>query len=122
MRQRITHAAIAVFLLFFSLFLRKIWAYLPYYINVWIGDYLWALMLWFVFRAMFPNVPLLRATVGLILFSWAVEISQAIHTPWLDDFRHTRLGGLLLGHGFLWSDMLAYAAGIITGWAMNKKS
>ncbi len=117
--QRLIHASIAVFLLFFSLFLRKMWVYLPNFLNIWIGDYGWALMLWFAFRTLFPSVAPLKAAIGLIAFSWSVELSQTLHTPWLDAFRSTRIGGLLIGHGFLWSDLLAYAAGILTGYGFS---
>src|ERR1017187_341105 len=34
-------------------------------------------------------------------FSVAVEISQLYHAPWIDSIRHTNLGGLVLGFGFL---------------------
>ena len=43
----------------------------------------------------------------------AVELSQLYHAPWIDDLRATRLGALALGHGFLWSDLLCYAAGVL---------
>jgi Protein of unknown function (DUF2809) len=119
--MRITYAAIAVFLLFFALFLRKMWAYLPNYLNIWIGDYCWTMMVWFGFRALFPGVSREKTVVGLVLFSWSVELSQLWHTVWLDAFRSTWLGGLLIGHGFLWSDMVAYLAGILTGYWIEKK-
>jgi len=42
----------------------------------------------------------------------SVEFSQLWHTPWLDDFRQTRLGVLLIGRFFAWADIAAYLAGI----------
>jgi hypothetical protein len=30
--------------------------------------------------------------------------------------RETRWGGILLGHGFLWSDWVLYAIGVGLGW------
>ena len=38
-----------------------------------------------------------------------------IPPPWIDSIRHTTLGGLVLGFGFLWSDLACYAAGVGLG-------
>ena len=37
------------------------------------------------------------------------------HAPWIDSIRQTTLGGLILGFGFLWSDLACYAAGVGLG-------
>ena len=54
------------------------------------------------------------ARVGLAAFTIAavVECSQLYHAPWIDTVRATRLGALVLGQGFLWSDLASYAAGV----------
>ena len=119
MPKRLLYALAALFLVFFSLFLRKIWAWLPDWINIWIGDYCWAAMCYCAMIALFMPARKWNAVLGLIVFSWAVEASQLWHTPILDAFRATWLGGLLIGHGFLWSDMLAYPAGILSAYALD---
>ena len=48
-------------------------------------------------------------------FSVAIEISQLYHAPWIDSIRRTTLGGLILGFGFLWSDLACYAVGVGLG-------
>ena len=48
-------------------------------------------------------------------FSVAVEISQLYHAPWIDSIRQTTLGGLILGFGFLWSDLACYAVEVGLG-------
>ncbi len=35
--------------------------------------------------------------------------------PWIDSVRQTTIGGLILGFGFLWSDLACYAAGVGLG-------
>jgi hypothetical protein len=55
-----------------------------------------------------------KAMVSL-LFCYAIELSQMYHAPWIDDLRHTRAGGLVLGYGFLWSDLLCYTLGVTLG-------
>ncbi|WP_379134752.1 DUF2809 domain-containing protein [Paenibacillus sp. sgz500958] len=38
---------------------------------------------------------------------------------WINSIRATFPGGLILGHGFLWSDLLRYAVGIICSAAVD---
>ena len=58
---------------------------------------------------------LLRPTDALLgnaglasLAAFTIEISPLVRIDWLDTIRPTRLGTLLLGRGFLWSDLVAY--------------
>jgi len=44
-----------------------------------------------------------------------IEMSQLYQAEWINNIRHTTLGGLILGQGFLWSDIVAYTAGVIIG-------
>ena len=50
-----------------------------------------------------------------LTFAWGIEFSQIYHAPWIDDIRATTLGALLLGAGFLWSDLVCYAVGVAIG-------
>ena len=50
-----------------------------------------------------------------IILSYSIEISQLYHAAWIDAIRNTTLGGLILGFGFLWSDLVCYTIGIIVG-------
>jgi Protein of unknown function (DUF2809) len=116
MEKRIRYFIWAVTTMIVALFLRKIWRYLPFFINIWIGDFLWTVMLFWLLRSIFYTIPQKKLAIGTIFLCWCVEISQLFHTPWLDDFRNTTFGGLLLGHGFLWSDMAAYTGGILVAY------
>jgi hypothetical protein len=42
-------------------------------------------------------------------------MSQLYHAPWIDSNRGTTLGALVLGHGFVWSDLACYAVGVGLG-------
>jgi hypothetical protein len=120
MKIRIKYAFLAILIIIVALSLREIWAYLPYWFNFWIGDFLWAAMLYCAMIAIFSPNNKWRATLGLVAFCWIIEASQAWHTPWLDPFRQTTFGGVLLGHGFLWSDIVAYTAGAIAAYWTDK--
>jgi hypothetical protein len=120
-KNRGLYFLLAVFTAVFALYLRSLWEYLPFFINIWIGDFLWAIMLFWFFRIFFLRTESKKLAIVLIVFCWFIEASQAFHTPMLDAFRDTTFGGLLLGHGFLWSDILSYTAGIISAYFIETK-
>jgi hypothetical protein len=111
-------------ILYFSLYLAIIpmglaTRKMPQLFHPWIaeygGDTLWAAMFVFLFRAIWPRPPLWKVAVGTSLFATAIEISQLYHAPWIDTIRKTFLGSMLLGFGFLWSDLGCYFAGVVLG-------
>jgi hypothetical protein len=59
----------------------------------------------------------------LALLAWScsalVEFAQLLQWSWLVALRHTRVGALLLGQGFVWADLLAYALGATLAWAVD---
>ena len=59
-----------------------------------------------------------RAGIAIVL-ALAVEVSQLYHAPWIETLRSTTLGGLVLGFGFLWSDLACYATGVLFGTAID---
>ena len=76
------------------------------------GDALWAMMVYCCFRIVLIRKPMIISAVAALITSFAIEFSQ-MHTPdWLVKIRSTFLGHMLLGQGFLWSDLLAYTIGI----------
>ena len=114
--QRKTYFLLTFATMALGLFVRKmLWAYLPYCINVWIGDFIWATMLYFACTTVFYHKTIQWRAVLMVVGCCFVETSQLWHTEWLDAFRHTTFGGLLLGHGFLWSDIVANIGGILLG-------
>ncbi len=88
---------------------------LPTFLKEYAGDTLWALAAYLMIAVLRPRLAIWRVAIIAGLFSAAIEISQLYHAPWIDQIRQVRLGGLVLGHGFLWSDLICYAVGISTG-------
>lgn len=119
--KRVTYILLAIVTIIIALIIRKLWTHLPFWINIWIGDFLWAVMLYFAMIAVFMPKNRWKATAYLIVFCWIIEISQEWHTEWLDAFRQTYIGGLLLGHGFLWSDIISYTMGALVAYLIDKK-
>jgi hypothetical protein len=88
---------------------------LPGFIAAYAGDTLWALAVFMGFRLILLRQSTCRIVVLAIAFSVAIELSQLYHAPWIDSIRHTTLGGMILGFGFLWSDLACYALGVGLG-------
>lgn len=77
-----------------------------------VGDALWAVVMYCCWRiVLVRRLPYIAAVCALVT-SFAVEFSQLIKWGWLVRVRSTTIGHLLLGQGFLWSDLIAYTVGI----------
>jgi hypothetical protein len=88
---------------------------LPMFVSTYAGDTLWALALFWFLGLVLPRMPTARVAAIALGLSVLVELSQLYHAPWIDSVRRTTLGGLILGFGFLWSDLACYAAGVGLG-------
>lgn len=79
------------------------------------GSLLWAIMIYWIVSATRPRWMLTRAAFVSSVIALCVELFKLYHTPFLDAFRLTLLGKLLLGRVFsLWA-LLAYIVAIILG-------
>lgn len=85
------------------------------FVRNYVGDALWALMVFWGIGLVFNRLPTKQAAVLAITFAYLIEWSQLYHPRWLDNLRMTRLGGLVLGFTFVWSDLICYALGIAIG-------
>ena len=98
---------------------------LPQWAELYMGDALWALMVYFIFGFIFNKKSVMVIALLAIGFSFGIEISQLYHAAWIDAIRATRIGGLVLGFGFLWSDLLCYTVGVSVGvgieWVIGMK-
>lgn len=82
------------------------------------GDVIWAGMFLFLLRIFFMTIQLYKLALICYGFGVADELLQLYHAPWIESIRQTRIGGLVLGFGFLWSDMLCYAIGTLIAYAL----
>jgi len=99
----------------FGLPARTIENQLPTWYVQYFGDYLWAMLLFFVFALTFRNMSTFKVAITSLLFAYSIEVSQLFHPQWLDYLRNIKLFALVLGFTFLWSDIVAYTLGISTG-------
>ncbi|MFO0526788.1 MAG: DUF2809 domain-containing protein [Planctomycetota bacterium] len=115
MTRRLFYSAAGLVTMLAGLGSRKFRGALPTAVAPYAGDTLWALMLFLLVSAMLARSAIaIRAAISLGL-AFSVEFSQLYHAPWIDSIRQTTLGGLVLGSGFLGSDLICYSVGIAVG-------
>ena len=94
---------------------RKFPALFPSVFGSHTGDALWALMVFLGVAFLQPRMSGLRLAMAALAFSTLIEASQLYQAPWINAIRATTPGHLVLGTGFQWRDLLAYAVGIAFG-------
>ncbi|MBU3191986.1 DUF2809 domain-containing protein [Clostridium bowmanii] len=114
-RNRLLYAIMIIVVITLGLCSRKLTNVLPNFLNIYMGDALWALMIFIGFGFIFREMKTKTITFMGISFCYLIELSQLYHGDFINNIRKTTLGGLVLGYGFLWSDLLAYAVGISVG-------
>lgn len=93
--------------------------YIPELIYPYLGDMLYALMIYWVFGFLFPRMSAKKIALMTILLCFSIEISQLYKAEWIIQVRNTKLGGLILGFGFLWSDLISYSIGGMFGFGLE---
>ncbi|MGH7680224.1 MAG: DUF2809 domain-containing protein [Gemmatimonadaceae bacterium] len=110
--MRARYLALLVATIALGLASRRYGELLPGFVATYAGDTLWAAAAYWALAVAAPTARPLTRGIGAAAISLAVELSQLYHAPWIDALRATRPGALLLGYGFLWSDLACYAVGV----------
>ncbi|MTH54576.1 DUF2809 domain-containing protein [Bacillus mangrovi] len=125
-RSRPFYGLLLILVIGLGLLSRRLSFWLPDGVNTYLGDALWAAMIFTGFAFLFNrrNTAVIAAAAGL--YCILTECSQLYQAAWINEVRETTAGGLVLGYGFLWSDLIAYAMGItactMTELAAKKRS
>ena len=82
----------------------------PNFFNAYFPDAAWTMAVYCGFGLLFCKGVRFNLPAALVV-SYLVECSQLLHTPLLESIRTTTIGGLVLGYGFLWSDLVCYTVG-----------
>lgn len=115
MKIRIKYLVVTMFTMIMGLLSRKYMNIFPKAIAPFVGDMLWAMMVYFGLRFLIPKLKLTKTLILAIVFSFSIETSQLYQADWINNIRATTLGGLVLGHGFLFEDLISYSLGIVMG-------
>ncbi|HEU4473034.1 MAG TPA: DUF2809 domain-containing protein [Flavisolibacter sp.] len=119
-KRRVIYLALLVFTIAAGLATRLYGHALPGVLANYGGDLLYASFIFFCFRFLLPELPARFILLMAWLFCLCIELLQLWKAPWLQAWRQTRIGGLILGYEFLWSDLICYALGALLGFAVCK--
>lgn len=112
MTGRRAFAAGAVLLICVGLLTRMPFIPWPAEVAKYLGSSLWGAMVFCVIGACLPRLAVVQLMLLAFVVAAAGEIGQLWHSAWLDAFRRTTIGVLLLGRYFSFADIAAYAVGI----------
>lgn len=115
-KRRIVYFLLFVFCTWLALATRLHKEYFHPLIVTYGGDIIWAGMFLFLLRIFFTKTTLWKLVLFNYLLGVADECSQLITAPWFVAIRQTKLGKLMLGVGFVWSDLMCYAIGTLLAW------
>lgn len=100
---------------------RKFGNNLPTFMTQYIGDIIWAWMVFIGFCWVFPSKSmLLKNILWALLFSFGIEFSQIYQADWICELRKNTFAKLILGQGFLFSDLISYTIGIFFGFFIQQ--
>jgi hypothetical protein len=88
-------------------------------IPTFIGDTLYAVMVYFGMRMFFINNSITNTIILAFAFCFCIEFLQLYRAEWILTIRRTTLGHYALGQGFLWSDMGFYTLGVIIAFLLD---
>src|SRR5215203_3528123 len=114
-RNRLCYSALVGGIILAGLGTRRYGRLLPEVVVAYGGDTLWALMIFVGVGLLTQTYPTLRVAGVALAGCYGVEFSQLYHAEWIEQLRHSTVGGLVFGRGFLWSDLLCYTPGVGLG-------
>ena len=118
-RNRITYLMCIIVVMMLGLALRRYEDILPVFIGKYLGDVLWALMIYLIIAFLLKKVSAIKVLVISLLIIYWIEFSQIYQNEWINNIRETVIGSLILGHGFLYTDLICYIVGIVLGFVFE---
>lgn len=89
--------------------------FMPALCVAYVGDILWGSLFFALAAFLRPAATTRQLWLAATVATELIELSQLYQAPWAQTMRATRVGGLLLGHVFSWSDTLCVALGASLG-------
>jgi len=114
-KRRFYYFLLAIFIVFLGIGSRK-----KSLFPLFIGDVLYAILVYFGMRFLFIHWKLQTIFVLSLSFCFFIEISQVFQYDWLLALRKTTFGKYVLGQGFLWTDLICYTFGSTLAYFTDK--
>lgn len=114
-KNRLFYLLLTLLIIIIGILSRKI-SFIPFFI----GDLLYAIMVYFGIRFLFKNLSRNKSAIIAMLTCYCIELLQLCSADWINKIKATTLGRYALGQGFLWSDLIAYSVGILIVYYADK--
>lgn len=85
-----------------------------------VGDFLVDILI-YCFVQTFCKLPVIKTAIGVLVFSYAVEVLQYFKIVKLLHLEHYTVARIIIGTSFEWTDLIAYTAGICLVVFIEKK-
>lgn len=89
-------------------------------IRPYVGDVLVVILLYCLIKS-FMNTPVFATAVGVLLFSFLIEVLQYFHYVEWFGLQNSTLASTIMGTYFAWTDLFAYTVGIALVLMVEKK-
>ena len=117
-KTRIVYFLTFLLLIAFGLMSRSHWV--PSLIYPYLGDALYAMMIFYLVATLFPLKSSATFMFSAIIICFTIELTQLYQAEWIRELRLNKLVGLVLGSGFMWSDLVAYLVGASGAYGLNQ--
>jgi len=94
-------------------------SYIPNFLYPYLGDVFYALMMYWIIAWVYNSKSHYFVLIMSIAICFLIELSQLLDYHWINAIRQTTLGSLVLGSGFLWSDLICYCIGGMFGYYLD---
>lgn len=91
----------------------------PALIYPYLGDYLYALLFFCIIGFILTKSSSLKIALISVLICYCIEFFQLYQADWITTLKNYRLAKLILGNSFLWSDIISYTLGGVTGYILE---
>lgn len=116
MKNRFIYLIVAFLVIALGLLSRSI-SFVPLFI----GDVLYAVLIYLLLRFLLPKKALVLSAFFAVVFCYLIEFSQLFTgNDFLVYARSFKLGRLILGQGFLWSDLFFYVVGVLIAYVIDR--
>ena len=119
-RSRFWLAILTLLVIAIGLASRRGYVPFPAVLGNYPGDALWAWVVLLCVAWVRPAITRIRLASWSLVIAFAIEFLQLYQAPWMQALRANKLAYLVLGNGFDPLDLVAYAAGIALGLAVDR--
>ena len=88
-------------------------------IPTFIGDILYASMIYFGMRFLFATTTIQKAGIYALVFCFCIEFQQLYRAEWIVEIRRTVVGHYILGQDFIWWNLVCYCIGILVAYLLD---